>query len=408
LVATTLCTIASTALYADIARAVCGGSRRRLAYATAGLTALTLFFGELLPKAWGVNNAEPVARRAAPLIVALSRVLGPLGTGFSTLAKGVLRMAGLEVTDDEASVSAGELRLTVGGAATSGGIDTGEGTMIAGVLDLQETRVGEFMKPRVEVHALERGSSMADLLHLVKDTGHSRVPVYDEEIDRIVGVVNAKRLLAFLRRPIDAPEKSIADTDLAAYVEPTYFVPETMVAWKVLEEMRRRRLHMAIVVDEYGGTAGMVTLEDILELVVGDIYDEGDEAEVALGDDLEEMRPGTWELRGTAALDDVVIALGLRDEGGDLDVDAIPDVTTAAGFLCFHAGEIPAKGDHVIVHGYDFHVTDADDRKVTTIVASKLGDAPEEEDGGEDEGAEAEGDAKAHATAATAAAAAGT
>lgn len=249
LVATTLCTIGSTALYADVARSVCGGSARRLAYATAGLTALTLFFGELVPKALGVNNAERTARVLAPPINALALVFGPVSTAFARLSKAVLRGAGLSVGDDLATaVSAGELRLTVGGAATSGGIDDEEGTMIAGVLDLQETRVGEFMKPRVEVHALDRSASMVDLLRLVNATGHSRVPVYEEEIDRVVGVVNAKKLLKFLGR--SARSESLRDANLTAFVEPTYFVPETMVAWKVLEEMRRRRLHMAIVVDE--------------------------------------------------------------------------------------------------------------------------------------------------------------
>ena len=209
--------------------------------------------------------------------------------------------------------------------------------MIEGVLDLQDTRVAEIMQPRVNVKALERNATMLELLRLVNATGHSRVPVYDDEIDKIVGVVNAKKLLKFMvKKDPDADAQPIDDVLVAEFVEETYFVPETMLAWKVLEEMRRRRLHMAIVVDEYGGTAGMVTLEDILEVVVGEIYDEDDTEERDLSEYVTLRADNrTYDIRGDAALDDLVEVLVLRDDdGAELDADAFPDVTTAAGWLC--------------------------------------------------------------------------
>ncbi|KAJ1451022.1 hypothetical protein M885DRAFT_447003 [Pelagophyceae sp. CCMP2097] len=364
LVATTCASICSTAIFASLASRYCSGSARRLAYATTLLTALTLFLGELLPKALGVNNAEKVARFMIVPINALTVVLGPVGTQFAAASKRVLRLLGFKSVDAGA-VTQEELRLIITGASISGGIESMEGTMIEGVLDLQQTRVAEVMQPRVDVRALERRETMLSLLHLVEATGHTRIPVYDDEIDNIIGVVNAKKLLELVKDPA-----SLNASRVESCCEPTYFVPETMVAWKVLEEMRRRRLHMAIVVDEYGGTAGVVTLEDILEVVVGEIYDEDDEKlsmnmkddDIVLEDD------ASYTIRGTAALDDVVELLCL--EG--VDVDALPDVTTAAGFVCYHAGEIPAAGDHILIANYDFEITKADERRVYDIKARSL------------------------------------
>jgi len=168
--------------------------------------------------------------------------------------------------------------------------------------------------------------------------------------------------------------------------EPTYFVPETMLAWKVLEEMRRRRVHMAIVVDEFGGTAGVVTLEDILELVVGEIYDEDDKEAYGENDDIVAeafpaeggtgtARRPTYVIKGTAPLDDLIDALDLS---ADVDPDDLPDVTTAAGFVCYHAGEIPQSGDHVFVADVDFEILESDERRVYSIRATALDDNDED------------------------------
>ena len=153
-------------------------------------------------------------------------------------------------------------------------------------------------------------------------------------------------------------------------MEPTYFVPEFMVVQKVLEEMRRRRVHMAIVVDEYGGTAGVVTLEDILEEVVGEIYDEGDEQEEAVDEDnIMLLDDGRFELRGIADIDDVCLALGLSVNEGD---ENRRDIGTISGFLCDQAGEIPLQGDVIIAEGFAFTVTEADERRILLVHAESI------------------------------------
>jgi putative hemolysin len=180
----------------------------------------------------------------------------------------ILRFFGVS-SDGEGKVSEEELRLIIMGARQSGGIEKVEAKMVEGVLDLQDMRVSEVMKPRINVEALDANATLTHFLHVVNKTKYSRFPVFEGEIDHIVGVAIAKDLLGVEASSFDT-------TRVREIMEPTYFVPESMRVQMVLEEMRRRRLHMAIVVDEYGGTAGVVTLEDILEEVVGEIYDEGD------------------------------------------------------------------------------------------------------------------------------------
>jgi len=404
LVATTFSNVLSTALFADCATTFLSGETKALAMATGVLTAATLFFGEMLPKAVGVNNAEKVARTCLPAVNLMSVVLGPVGSFFSVTSKFLLQhvfRVDLRRGALENAVSEEELRLIVGGATQSGGIESKEGSMIEGVLDLQDTRVAEIMRPRVEVDALEENDSMLALLDMVNATGHSRIPVYREDIDNVVGVVNAKKLLDVVKKQrkhndvvVDQDVKkgggdvkgvdenlqegggsSPSATEslvVKDYAEPTYFVPQTMFAWKVLEEMRKRRLHMAIVVDEFGGTAGMVTLEDILEVVVGDIYDEDDQKELDEKDAIHyDEDDDSFAIPGTAAVDDLVEAIGLPKEDVK-DLTNLPDVTTAAGFVCYFAGEIPAAGDHVFVANYDFEVEQADERRIFLIRARNI------------------------------------
>jgi len=359
LVLTTVSQVVSTVLFTTIIGRI---ESIGFAKATTILTLFTLFFGELLPKSLGVSNAELVARSMVPIISVFATVFSPMGKSASWLTKKVLRFFGLKAVDD-GRVSEEELRLIVMGARQSGGIEQEEAMMVEGVLDLQDTRVSEVMKPRVEVEALEKNATLMDLLHVVNSTHYSRIPIYDESIDKIVGVTIAKDLLSYAADPV-----SLRTCTVAEVMEPTYFVPESMVVQRVLEEMRRRRLHMAIVVDEYGGTAGVVTLEDILEEVVGEIYDEGDDMEeITDEDNIMMVGEGSFQLRGIADLEDVCLALNMTLETPD-----VRDFGTISGFLCDQAGEIPAVGDCLLVSDYAFTVADADERRILLVYAELI------------------------------------
>lgn len=362
LILTTAAQVMSTVLFTTVVSQLQGVSFSK---ATAFLTVFTLFFGELVPKALGVSNAEMVARATVPVISLLAVILSPLGMAAKFLVTKILHLFGVS-SDDEGRVSEEELRLMVMGAKQSGGIETTEAKMVEGVLDLQDMRVSEIMKPRINVEALEADATLHEFLNLVTHTQYSRIPIYEKEIDHIVGVVIAKDTLQLAMQP--ALHNS---TKVKTLMEPTYFVPESMRVQMVLEEMRKRRIHLAVVVDEYGGTAGVVTLEDILEEVVGEIYDEGDqEEETTSEDNIALLEDGRFELKGVADLEDVFTALNFTDKSSLADADK--EFGTISGFLCDKAGEIPATGDILIVEDYAFTVVDADARRILTVQAEPL------------------------------------
>lgn len=327
LVTSTACSIYATTLFTHLADHIFGTYAEK--WSAVFLTAVTLFFVELLPKNIGVINAERVARLMVPPINIMAKIVGPFGFALSYLAKATLRLFGIHAKETS-GVSDSELRLIVTGARDSGTIDHSEQEMIKGVLNLQDQKVREIMKPRVEVVAVPKSMSVASVLGVVRESGYSRIPVYDGEIDNIVGIVLAKSVLDFFvkgvlvegdyKRPpsdagatvngdesgeaetvaqqqqqsredmgklsfIDPPTGKTMDQyvrsltgsqlasrmetpiDDAGLIESCYFVPDAANGWDVLQEMRKRRVHMAVVVDEYGGTEGLVSLEDIVEEV---------------------------------------------------------------------------------------------------------------------------------------------
>jgi len=423
LVTSTACSIFATTIFTHLAASIFGVRGER--YGAVALTAVTLFFVELLPKSIGVTNAESVARLIVPPINMVSIVVSPLGGALSWLAKKTVRLLGFKAKDEGGSVSDSELRLIVTGARDSGTIDHGEQEMIKGVLNLQDQRVREIMKPRVEIVAVPKEMSVASVLGVVRESGYSRIPVYDGEIDNIVGIVLAKSVLDFFVRgvlvdgPMKRPNRPDADTDAdtepplteqqqkdmgklysfrtnvgeaaeayvkgltgaelasrmetsisdADLVESTYFVPDTANGWAVLEEMRRRRVHMAVVVDEYGGTEGLVSLEDIIEEVVGEIYDEDDETDFEFSEDsITLQEDGTFLIRGDADLGDCDTILGLTLD----EEETLKEFGTMSGFLCMCAGEIPQTGDFVMSRGWSFEVIDADSKRILNVKVERL------------------------------------
>ena len=361
LVTTTASTVFSTAIATDLAGEVL--SPAGVAYFTVGITVFFLFFGEILPKALAVHSPAKVARVMVPVISTLSLIVFPVGQLLAACSGFILRI--LKVPrESDATVSEEELRLIVAGADRSGSIEKYEREIIQNVLDLEQKDVREVMCPRVDIVALEASDTLDRFMELERESRYSRMPVYEETIDNIIGVVYAKSLLRYLT----LDPTLLETTQVMEIMDSAFFVMESMSAWAVLEQMRKRRLHIAVVVDEYGGTAGIVTLEDILEEVVGDIMDEDDDDEAAAVE-IEKKDNGGWIIQGSAELDKVLEQLEI-----ELSHDDDMDYETVSGFLCDRMGGIPNVGDQVVLGSWRFDVREADERRIISVHAARLTD----------------------------------
>ena len=368
LLTTTACSIYSTALF--VATAEQAFPTASLGLITATLTAVTLFFGELLPKALAVSNSELVARKLVPIISKVAYGLTPITATITFCSEVFLQLIGMRSVEDR-NVSEDMLRMVVDEAQRTEGIETGEGRMIKAVLDMQDKEVNKIMQPRVDIIAVKMSTCATDILKIAINTKYTRIPVYRGDVDNIVGVLFVKDLLDYMTLPSDESyitnskfrpqmKESWGTLTAGQLMEPTYFIPETMTTWNALQEMRRRRLHMAIVVDEFGGTSGLVTFEDLLEEVVGEIYDEDDEEEQVMDTrSIFKGIDGTFEMKGYAELDDVCEALDMKLNDELLD----GEYSTIGGLLCSIAGKIPKAGDSIYLGHYRFIIKEVEDEK---------------------------------------------
>ena len=359
LIGNNLANIAATALVTQLSiglsRPLGYSESLAVGYATGVMTILVLIFGEITPKSIAVHHAVRFSRLVIRPVYTLSIVLYPVGLFFTFIATSLLRLFRLEPGDNPL-LTENELRLMLRSAEETGVIEAQEEEMIKGIIDLEETVVREVMTPRVSIVAVSEAASLQDLLELNRDQHYSRLPVYADTVDNVRGIVYTRDLLGFIGRA-----EQLAETRVSELMTPAQYVPETLNILALLKDMRTRKNHLAIVVDEFGGTAGLITLEDIIEEITGEIYDETDLEEVEeitpLGDD-------QYRIQASVHLDEVADELELvfDDEGGDYD--------TLAGFLISQFGYIPQAGESLDYESVRFLVEAADERRVTSVLAS--------------------------------------
>jgi len=325
---------------------------------TGVLTIFTIIFGELVPKQIGLAHAERVAMTTSRFIDFLGTIFGPL-VGFLTwTTRRISRLFGADVAADE-RISAEELRLIIEQGGEQGILEAEEEQMINAVIELGSRRVHEVMVPRIAIAAIPASATFDEAIETIIEHGHSRIPVYEESVDEILGILYAKDLLPILRDP------SGPRPDLRGLLRTPVYIPESMTVDDLLHEFQRRKVHIAIVLDEYGGTAGLVTIEDLLEEIVGEIQDEYDEEEpmvVRLSED--EAR-----VDGRASVDDLAdlfdTSLGLEDED---------EYDTVGGLIYHRIGGVPSPGDRVDVDGLILTVETTDGRRVGKVLVVRRRD----------------------------------
>jgi putative hemolysin len=320
------------------------------------LSLFTIVFGELVPKSLALAHTERFALTLSGPVELLGRLLGPLVNGLASLTNGIARQLGADVSR-EAQITAEELKLIVERGGEQGVLEAEEEQMINAVIELGERRVHEVMVPRVSIVGIRVGATFEEAIDVVIEEGHSRIPAYEESIDEVVGILYAKDLLPYLKSDA-APRPG-----LRALLRAPVLVPESMTIDDLLHELQRRKVHIAIVLDEYGGTAGLVTIEDLLEEIVGEIQDEYDVEEpmvVRISDD--EAR-----IDGRADVDE----LGeLFDT--ELDLEDEEEYDTVGGLIYHRVGGVPAPGDTVQIDGLTLTVETTDGRRVGKVLVVRV------------------------------------
>jgi CBS domain containing-hemolysin-like protein len=301
-----------------------------------------------------------------------SRSAGEAGTKpslFQRLAARIRPRNGSNLREDLADALAEKATATV--------FSPGERAMLNNILRLRELRVEDVMVPRADIEAIEQATTLGDLLALFEESGHSRMPVYSETMDDPRGMVHIRDVVSYIARAAKqkrarGARKAVQDLNLAnvdltksvselGLMRPLLFVPPSMLASDLMARMQAQRIQMALVIDEYGGTDGLVSLEDIVEMVVGDIEDEHDEDEEPM---ITSAGDGVFIVDGKAEIDDVAEVIGGSFSAGE----HAEDVDTIGGMIFNTLGRVPARGEVVqAIPGYEFHVLDADPRRVKRV-----------------------------------------
>jgi putative hemolysin len=335
--------------------------------ATVAVTAIVLLFGELLPKTVAVHYAERLALNYVYPIRFFELALFPFVMLLDRIGLGFRRLV-TTAEEKQLLVSAGELRSAIDVGESEGVVEEDQAEMLHAVLEFTNRPVSKVMIPRTEISWIEEGTTLAQFLTVYADTPYSRFPVYRETTDNVIGILSAKDVLMRLTSAC-TPEKMVVDE----LMRPPYFVPDSQPLGKLLTEMRDNGHHAALVVDEYGGVAGMVTLGLLAEQVVGDIRDEltdEDEDVVVTG-------TNTYELDGGYRVEDANEELELGLPVGDYE--------TVAGFVLSYLGRIPRQGEQLRYGNLILAVTEMKGMKIEKLVVTKegTGGAPPREGGTE-------------------------
>ena len=323
---------------------------------TVVLSYFTLVFGELVPKRIAMQKPMQVARVSGGVVEAISVVMRPVIRFLSFSTNAVLKLLHMKTENEEETVTEEEIRMMVDIGEENGTIDSAEGEWIDNVFEFGGTTVREVMTHVSDLVAVEAEESPVEVMQLIRESGRSRIPVYGESIDDITGILSTR---AFLLARCEDMERIPENV-----IQPAYFVPETMSASRLLREMQRRKTHLAVVIDEYGQTAGVVTMEDLLEEIFGKIYDESDPVEEQTIVRLDERR---WRVSGSAELEELAEAMEIEFPE-DIDFD------TVNGLVLSRVDSIPRDGTipDVEACGLKIHVERIEQRRVVHAVIEKI------------------------------------
>lgn len=319
------------------------------------LSYFTLVLGELVPKRLAMKKSDLIARIAVGPINALSIVTSPF-VGFLSLSTNfVVRLLGIDPNEEEDPITEEEILLMLDEGEEKGTIDESEREMISNIFAFDNKVVTDIMTHRTDVVAIPVDASLNEIVSLVNEEKYTRFPVYEESIDNIIGILHSKELIKYIN--MGQEEKS--NFELSKLIRDPYYVPSSKKTDELFEEMQKNKVHMAVVIDEYGGTAGIVTIEDLMEEIVGNIFDEYDVDEDE--NDIEKLDDATYVINGTIDLDTVEEFFDIK-----LPVD---EYDTLSGFIIGQLGRIPEEHDkpEVEFNGLVFKVEEIEEKRISKV-----------------------------------------
>ncbi|MBT1247393.1 MULTISPECIES: hemolysin family protein [unclassified Thermosipho (in: thermotogales)] len=318
------------------------------------LTFFILIFGEITPKIYARQNNEKIFNKMIKVLLFLSKVFSPIIKMLVGISNFVIKLIGGKLVEEAPFITTEDILMYVEVGMEEGTLRHEESFMLKRTLEMEESMVKEIMIPRVDIIAIEESETLDKVMEIIKEEEYSRIPVYKETIDNIVGICYAKDVLVFIsERGTDVSTKVKAKELMR---EPL-FVPETMKVSELLKIFKEQKIHMAIVVDEYGGTAGLVTMEDILEEIFGEIMDEYDQNE-NIG--IKRLENGAYIVDATVPINDLERELGVDFPETDYE--------TLAGYILEHLQRIPKVGEEILIDGFSFKIIAASKNRIEKVL----------------------------------------
>lgn len=319
------------------------------------LTILILLFCETIPKLWAQKYPTQFARFVAIPLYWISILLYPV----SKILTESLKFLTKRITFDKSKsvLQGAEITDLADLSIEKGTIEEGEHELIHGIVSFKTVTAREIMTPRVDITSVSVEDSFDELMNIINESGHSRIPLFENSLDKIIGIIYAKDLLPFLKNP-----ESRKTLSLRSISREALFVPETKLIHQLLHEFQDKNMHLGIVVDEYGGTAGLISLEDILEEIVGEIRDEYDKEET----EISKLSDTSYLILGKVSIDELNELLD-QDYSSEND-----DYDTVGGFIFNHAGSIPQQGFHFTHNNYKFTVKEVVNKRINKVLVEKI------------------------------------
>ena len=335
-----------------------------LVVVTVILSYFTLIFGELVPKRIAMQKSMEMARLSCRVVTAIATIAKPVVKLLALSTNGMLRLLRMKVDVEEDQVTEDEIRMMIDLGNESGSIKEDEKELLHNVFDFSDQTVSDVMTHAADVETISVDATREEVLDTIRSTGLSRFPVYGEDESDILGVLNARDFL--MDWAVDGT-KTVRDL-----MRPAYLVPESLDADDLLRDMQRKKIHLAVVLDEYGELAGVITVEDLLEEIVGNIYDEFDPAEPQ---ELEQLGENLWRVSGSLSVEDLAEEL-------DMELPEDEDYDTVGGMLLSCLRTIPEDGSRPLVqiHGLELQAEKVEDHRIRSVLVRKLPDDTEEQE----------------------------